>query len=72
MPERLRAMGLTERQIKIVTAIREVKSVKLGDVKRLFPELSDKTVQRELRELVRKGILRSIGEKKGRRYELAR
>jgi ATP-dependent DNA helicase RecG len=70
-PERLRSLGLDERQIQIIQAVRESGHVRLGDLKRSLPELSDKTVQRELQKLVQRGLLRATGAKRGRRYELA-
>jgi type I restriction enzyme M protein len=39
---------------------------------RLFPDISAKTVQRDLQALVNKGLLKAVGEKKGRRYALGR
>jgi ATP-dependent DNA helicase RecG len=71
-PERLQAHGLSERQMRIVQAIRERGQVQLGDLTPLFPHLSAKTIQRELRTLVEQGLLRALGERKGRQYELAR
>jgi len=71
-PERLRALGLSERQIQIITALRSTESASLGELHRLFPDVSAKTVQRDLQALVKKGLLKALGEKKGRRYALAR
>jgi len=71
-PERLRAMGLNERQIQIIDILRNTESVSLGEVRRFFPNISAKTIQRDLQALVKKGLLKAPGEKKGRRYVLAR
>jgi len=68
--ERLRTLGLNERQIKIVTFLRSTQRASLGELHRLFPGVSAKTVQRDLQSLVQKGLLNAIGEKKGRRYAL--
>ncbi len=71
-PERLRRMGLNERQIRIITILRSVQSASLGELHRYFPGISSKTVQHDLQALVEKGLVKASGEKKGRRYGLAR
>lgn len=71
-PERLRAMGLNERQIKIVALLRDRQSVSIGEIHRFYPDVTMKTIQRDLAALVDKGLLNAEGEKKGRRYVLAR
>ena len=68
--ENLLKMKLNERQIKAVRFIKENKSINLSSFHDLIPEVSQKTLYRDLQELVKKGILKEIGEKKGRRYEL--
>lgn len=71
-PERLRAMGLNERQIKIVAILRDLQSASIGEIHRFFPDITVKTIQRDLSALVDKGLVNAEGEKKGRRYGLAR
>jgi len=71
VPERLRQMGLTERQLQIIAVLRRAGSVSVGDLHRLFPDVSSKTIQRDLQALVNKGLLKALGAKKGRRYVLA-
>ena len=71
-PERLRQMGLNERQIRIVAVLRDLESASVSEMHRRFPDVSSKTIQRDLRALVKKGIVKALGDKKGRRYVLAR
>ncbi len=71
-PERLRKLGLNERQIKVIAVLRKTESVSIGELRRLFPNISVKTMQRDLQALMKKGLLKASGEKKGRRYTLAR
>jgi ATP-dependent DNA helicase RecG len=71
-PERLRAMGLNDRQIQIIDFLRNTQSASVGDLQRLFPHLSVKTVQRDVQALLEQGLVKASGEKKGRRYALAR
>jgi ATP-dependent DNA helicase RecG len=70
--ERLRTMGLSERQIQIIAGLRQSGSASVGELQQVFPEVSAKTLQRDLQALVQKGLLKALGEKKGRRYALAR
>ena len=69
--EYLRKLGLNERQIKAVDHIRENKIINLSSYKSLIKNVSEKTLYRDLQDLVDKNILKEIGEKKGRKYELA-
>ncbi len=71
-PERMRKMGLSERQTRIITILRSVQSASLGELHRFFRDISTKTLQRDLQALVEKGLVKASGEKKGRRYALAR
>lgn len=71
-PERLRAMGLNERQIQIMAFLRGRPGASTGELHRLFPQVTVKTIQRDLQALVDKGLVNAEGEKKGRRYVLAR
>jgi ATP-dependent DNA helicase RecG len=68
--EYLRKLGLKERQIKAVMYVKEKKSINLSSFKTIVFEVSEKTLYRDLQELVSKGILKELGEKKGRKYEL--
>jgi ATP-dependent DNA helicase RecG len=63
-------MGINERQIKAVMYMKEKKSMNLSSFKTIVSEVSEKTLYRDLQELVNKGILKELGEKKGRKYEL--
>ncbi|MGC8746783.1 MAG: ATP-binding protein [Candidatus Saccharicenans sp.] len=71
-PERLRELGLNERQIQIIAALRGRQSASIGELHRLFSDITVKTIQRDLQALVNKGLLKAEGEKRGRRYVLAR
>ena len=69
--ERLREMGLNERQVKAVLWVKERGQIALSAFKSLVPEVSEKTLYRDLQDLVGKGILKRIGEKKGSHYVLS-
>lgn len=71
-PESLRTLGLNERQILLLGHLRTRPSARLSDFVGIGPTASMKTVQRDLQDLVTRGLVRATGEKKGRKYELAR
>jgi ATP-dependent DNA helicase RecG len=68
--DNLKKLGINERQIKAVMYIKEKKSINLSSFKTIVSEVSEKTLYRDLQELVNKGILKELGEKKGRKYKL--
>lgn len=68
--ENLIKMGLNKRQIKAVMYVKERGSINLSSFKAVVPAVSEKTLYRDLQQLVSKGVLKELGEKKGRRYEL--
>jgi len=68
--DNLKKLGINERQIKAVMYVKEKNSINLSSFKTIVSEVSEKTLYRDLQELVSKGILKELGEKKGRKYEL--
>jgi ATP-dependent DNA helicase RecG len=69
--ERLREMGLNERQVKAVLYVKERGQITLSAFRSLVPEVSEKTLYRDLQDLVSKEVLKQMGEKKGSHYVLA-
>lgn len=68
--ENLKKLGINERQIKAVMYAKEKGSINLSSFKYIVSKVSEKTLYRDLQELVSKGILKEVGEKKGRKYKL--
>jgi ATP-dependent DNA helicase RecG len=66
----LARMGLNDRQMKAVKLIKEKGPISISDLKGLFLDITVRTLSRDLQDLVDKGLLKSHGEKKGRRYRL--
>lgn len=62
---------LTERQIKILEHIQEVGYLQNKMFEQLFPDLSEDTVLRDIKDLIEKGVLKKIGKTKSARYVLA-
>ena len=63
-------MGLNERQIKAVKLIKEKGLISISDLKEFFANITERTLSRDLQGLVGKGLLKTHGEKRGRRYGL--
>jgi Fic family protein len=63
-------MALTERQIKIVEFVQENGFLQNKAFFELFPMISEDTVLRELKDLIKKGIVKKEGTTKGVRYVL--
>jgi ATP-dependent DNA helicase RecG len=53
-----------------VIFVKEKGSINLSSLKILVPEVTEKTLYRDLKDLVIKKVFKELGEKKGRRYEL--
>lgn len=63
-------LALTERQIKIMEFIQEQGFLQNKAFFELFPMVSEDTVLRELKDLLKKGIVKKEGATKGARYVL--
>lgn len=68
--EYLQGLGLNERQIKAIMHIKEKGKITISSFKRLIPGITEKTLYRDLQDMVKKKIIKEIGEKKGRIYSL--
>ena len=55
----------------MVKYMKKHKTVSLSSFKDIVSGVSEKTLYRDLQELVDRGLLKKIGEKKGRKYELS-
>lgn len=59
---------LNDRQVKIVEYIQEVGYLQNKSFPSLFPQLSEDTVLRDIKDLIKKGLLKKVGSTKGARY----
>jgi len=59
---------LTERQIKIIEYLQEIGYLQNQSFKMLFPDISEDTVLRDLKELMKHGLVKKIGSTKKARY----
>ncbi|PJE73283.1 MAG: hypothetical protein COV00_00645 [Candidatus Tagabacteria bacterium CG10_big_fil_rev_8_21_14_0_10_40_13] len=58
------------RKDKIFNIVKTKRQINVSDLSADFPECSEKTLQRDLLEMVNKGLLKKEGEKRWRRYTL--
>ncbi len=66
----LEQLGLTSRQLKIIQLLKTYGKVTIRELKKHFPHISDKTLRRDLQNLIEMELIEAIGEKKGRFYVL--
>ena len=59
---------LTERQIRLIEYIQEVGYIQNQIFKDIFPDVSEDTVLRDLKELINKGLIKKVGSTKSARY----
>ena len=59
------------RRTRVLKLIKDKREVTIKDITNHFPELSEKTIQRELIALVESGILKKTGERRWSRYAIA-
>ncbi len=60
----------SERRSKIIDIIKEKVEVGVNDIMTSFPDVSSKTIQRELTSLVEENVLKREGEKRWSKYSL--
>lgn len=60
----------SDRMEKVVSIVKEKGEVAIKDISLAFPECSEKTIQRELNDLIEKGQIQKIGDKRWSRYSL--
>jgi len=66
-----RKVDLSDRQQKIILMAQSMKGgFKLSDIAARFEDVSNRTIRRDLNELVKLNILKATGEKRGREYSL--
>lgn len=60
----------TERQESIVNILRSQSNLTIKDFTKIIKDCSEKTIQRELLDLVQKGVIKKEGERRWSRYSL--
>lgn len=62
-------LGLTGRQIKAMNYVNLNNKITVKDFSQIVTEVKERTLRNDLNNLVKKGLLKKIGETKGRYYE---
>ena len=75
-PKNLKEFGAVSvkrnsRQSVIINLLKRKKEIMIKDISPLINSCSEKTIQRELLDMVKKGVLKKKGEKRWSRYSLA-
>ena len=65
-----RRIGLNDRQINAISAIQERRRITNGELQEMHADVSTETLRRDLADLVERGILLRIGDKRGAYYIL--
>lgn len=63
-----RQIALSERQIKLIELLSEKEQLFMRDAKEHFPKVSDDTVLRDIKDLMKKGVVRKRGSTKAAYY----
>jgi ATP-dependent DNA helicase RecG len=66
----LARQGLNERQIAAIVYLTEQRRISNGDLQELHPSVSAETIRRDLADLVERGLLLKVGEKRATYYIL--
>jgi len=66
----LQRLGLNERQINIFKIIKAKGQISTSLLKSYYPDVSEKTLYRDLKKLVKMNIIEEMGVKKGRKYKI--
>ena len=63
-----RQIALSERQIKLIEYLSENEKLLMRDVRELFPVISDDTILRDIKDLMKKGVMKKRGKTKAAYY----
>ena len=60
------------RQEKILKVLEKIGRIQVGEVNKIFPEVSKRTLRRDFHKMVENGIVQRIGEKNDTYYQICR
>ena len=63
-------ISLSERQIKLIEFLRDHEKLYMKDASKLLSMISEDTILRELKDLIKKNLIRKVGKTKGSYYEM--
>lgn len=68
--EKLKELGLNERQIRVMDYLKFHSSISTSEYSKIIPDVTKMTLRRDLTDLIDKKLIKAVGNKKGRYYEL--
>ena len=68
IPEKM--PDLEPRRSKIIRILKKVERIQVGEINKLFPEVSKRTIRRDFQKLLRQGVIERIGEKNDTYYKI--
>jgi len=66
-----RQIALSERQVKLIEYLKKHQYLRMNEAKKIIPKVSEDTILRDLKDLMKKGIVRKKGKTKAAKYLLA-
>ena len=61
---------LETRKEKIIKVLKRVERIQVGEINKLFPQVSKRTIRRDVQKLLKQGIIERIGEKNNTFYKI--
>ncbi|MDD5638899.1 MAG: DeoR family transcriptional regulator [Candidatus Pacebacteria bacterium] len=58
------------RKEKIIKILKKVEKIQVGEINKLFPDVSKRTIRRDFQKMLNQGIIERIGEKNNTYYRL--
>ena len=65
-----RKEDLESREEKIINILSRVEKIQVGEINKLFPEVSKRTIRRDCQKMVKEGLIERIGEKNNTYYKI--
>ena len=62
--------GLAERQEGIITFLKENGRAQVWQLKQIFPEVTKRTLRRDFEQMLKKGVIKRIGERNNTFYQI--
>ncbi len=66
------SLTLASRQEMILAILKEKGKVQVGETKKVFPQISKRTLRRDFRNLLKQGLIERLGEKNDTFYQLSK
>jgi len=61
---------MASRKERIINVLKRIERIQVGEVNKLFPEVSKRTIRRDFQKMVKQGIIERLGERNNTFYRL--